>query len=56
MFLLEVTSNKGSNKGQNSFSPIKGGGGGGGGFGKHDFEIMVDPKGIPSEPTFWLGL
>ena len=25
-------------------------------FGKHDFKIMVDPKGIPSEPTFWLGL
>ena len=25
-------------------------------FLKHDFEIMVDPKGVPSEPTFWLGL
>ena len=22
----------------------------------HDFEIMVDPKGIPIEPTFRLGL
>ena len=44
---------------------FKGGGGGGGGgggvqaakyFGKHDFEIMVDPKSTPSGPTFWVGL
>ena len=25
-------------------------------FGKHIFEIAVDPKGPPSGPTFWLGL
>ena len=24
-------------------------------FQKHDFEIKVDPKGPPSESTFWLG-
>ena len=24
-------------------------------FWKHVFEISVDPKGSPSEPTFWLG-
>ena len=38
---------------------FKGGGGGGvhhWNFGKHDFERMVDPKGLPSEPTFGLGL
>ena len=22
---------------------------------KHDFEIIVDPKGLPSGSTFWLG-
>ena len=25
-------------------------------FRKHVFEITVDPKGPPIEPTFWLGL
>ena len=25
-------------------------------FGKHDFEIMVDPKSTPNEPNCWLGL
>ena len=40
---------------------FKGGGGGGGGgvqgqkSWKHDFEITGDPKGPPTESTFWSG-
>ena len=35
---------------------LKGGGGVRARYsGKHDIEIMVDPKSTPSGPTFWLG-